>query len=153
MPRSAPIARPVRIVSAACAAPIDTPAASRAILVVEDEADVRNLVRRRLESLGHRVLVAKAADEALLLIEGPGAPNLLVTDVVLATGMNGIDLAKAARAIRPGLPVIFMSGYTAVPEAQRRIRETGAPLLPKPFSTLQLEQAVNAVCAANDGRA
>jgi CheY-like chemotaxis protein len=140
-------------IAAESAAPLDTPAASRTILVVEDETDVRNLVRRQLESLGHRVLVAKAADEALLLIEGPGAPNLLVTDVVLATGMNGIDLAKAARAIRPGLPVIFMSGYTAVPEAQQRIRETGAPLLPKPFSTLQLERAVNAVCAMSDGRA
>jgi PAS domain S-box-containing protein len=137
--------------AALSAAPVDTPAASRMILVVEDEADIRSLVRRQLESLGHRVLVAKAADEALRLIEGPGAPNLLVTDVVLATGMNGIDLANAARAIRPGLPVIFMSGYTAVPEAQQRIRETGAPLLPKPFSTLQLERAVNAVCAMGDG--
>jgi PAS domain S-box-containing protein len=146
-------AAPVDTPAALSAAPADTPAASRTILVVEDEADVRSLVRRQLESLGHRVLVAKAADEALRLIEGPGAPNLLVTDVVLATGMNGIDLANAARALRPGLPVIFMSGYTAVPEAQRRIRETGAPLLPKPFSTLQLEQAVNAVCAMSGGRA
>ncbi len=135
------------------AAPVDAPAASRTILVVEDETDVRNLVRRQLESLGHRVLVAKAADEALRLIEAAGAPNLLLTDVVLATGMNGIELANTARAIRPGLPVIFMSGYTAVPEAQRRIRETGAPLLPKPFSTRQLEQAVNAVCGVGDGRA
>jgi CheY-like chemotaxis protein len=73
--------------------------------------------------------------------------------VVLATGMNGIDLADTARAIRPALPVIFMSGYTAVPEAQRRIRATGAPLLSKPFTTPQLEQAVNAVCAVSDGRA
>jgi DNA-binding NtrC family response regulator len=65
--------------------------------------------------------------------------------------MNGIELANAARALRPGLPVIFMSGYTAVPEAQRRIRETGAPLLPKPFSTLQLDRAVNAVCSVSNG--
>jgi PAS domain S-box-containing protein len=137
---------------AVSSAPLDAPAGSRTILVVEDEADVRNLVRRQLESLGHHVLVAKAANEALLLIEGPGAPDLLVTDVVLATGMNGIDLAAAARARRPGLPVIFMSGYTAVPEAQQRIRETGAPLLHKPFTTPQLEHAVNAVCAVSDGR-
>jgi CheY-like chemotaxis protein len=138
--------------AALSAHPLDPPAASRTILVVEDEADVRHLVRRQLESLGHRVLVARAASEALLLIEGPGAPDLLVTDVVLATGMNGIELANAAHAMRPGLPVIFMSGYTAVPEAQQRIRETGAPLLAKPFTTPQLEHAVNAVCAASDGR-
>jgi DNA-binding NtrC family response regulator len=73
---------------------------------------------------------------------------VLLTDVVLKTGMNGIDLAEAAREARPGLPVIFMSGYTAVAEAQQRIRDTGAPMLSKPFTTLQLERTVNAVCAS-----
>jgi len=90
----------------------------------------------------------KDPHEALLLLEGPAAPDVLVTDVILATGMNGIDLANAARVQRPGLPVIFMSGYTAASEAQQRVRETGAPLLSKPFTTPQLESAVNAVCAA-----
>jgi CheY-like chemotaxis protein len=118
----------------------------RTILVVEDEADVRAIVRRQLESLGHRVLVAEAATEALLLLQGPGAPDVLLTDVVLKTGINGIDLAQAAREARPGLPLIFMSGYTTVPEAQQRIRDTGAPLLSKPFTTPQLERAVNTVC-------
>jgi PAS domain S-box-containing protein len=129
-------------------APVTPSAAPRTILVVEDEPDVRAIVRRQLESLGHRVLVAEAATEALLLIQGPGAPDALLTDVVLKTGMNGIDLALAARELRPGLPLIFMSGYTTVPEAQQRIRETGAPLLSKPFTTPQLERAVNAVCAS-----
>jgi PAS domain S-box-containing protein len=128
-------------------APISLPAVSRTVLVVEDETEVRNIVRRQLQSLGHRVLVAEADTEALLLLQGPGAPDLLLTDVLLATGMNGIELANAARAARPGLPVIFMSGYTAVPDAMQRIRETGAPLLSKPFTTPQLERAVNAVCA------
>jgi CheY-like chemotaxis protein len=130
------------------AAPVTPAAAPRTILVVEDEAAVRSVVRRQLESLGHRVLVAEAATEALLLIQGPGAPDVLLTDVVLKTGINGIDLAEAAREARPGLPVIFMSGYTAVAEAQQRIRDTGAPLLSKPFTTPQLERAVNAVCAS-----
>jgi CheY-like chemotaxis protein len=125
--------------------PSTVPAVSRTVLLVEDETDVRNIVRRQLESLGHKVLVAEADTEALLLIQGPGAPDLLLTDVVLATGMNGIDLADAARKLRPGLPVIFMSGYTAVPDALQRIRETGSPLLSKPFTTPQLERAVNAV--------
>ena len=133
--------------TAASAAPVTQAAVPRTILVVEDEADVRAIVRRQVESLGHRVLVAEAATEALLLIQGPGAPDLLLTDVVLKTGINGIDLAQAARESRPGLPVIFMSGYTAVPEAQQRIRDTGAPLLSKPFTTPQLERAINAVCA------
>jgi CheY-like chemotaxis protein len=129
-------------------APVETPAVPRMILVVEDEADVRKIIRRQLESLGHRVLAAEAATEALLLLSSAGAPDLLLTDMVLASGMNGIELAAAAQAARPGLPVIFMSGYTAAPEAQQRIRDTGAPLLSKPFTTRQLERAVNAVCAA-----
>jgi len=131
---------------------VPAPAVARTILVVEDEADVRHIVRRQLESLGRRVLVAEAATEALLLIQGPGAPDLLVADVVLASGMNGIDLALAARELRPGLPVVFMSGYTAVPEAQQRIRETGATLLTKPFTTPQLERAVNAAGAHGEAR-
>jgi PAS domain S-box-containing protein len=129
------------------AASMETPTAARTVLIVEDEIDVRDIVRRQLERLGHRVLVAEGATEALLLIQGPGAPDLLLTDVVLPRGMDGIDLVKEARNIRPGLPVIFMSGYTAVAEAQQRIRETGAPLLSKPFTTPQLERAMNAVCA------
>jgi PAS domain S-box-containing protein len=134
--------------TAADAVPVTLSAVPRTILVVEDEPDVRAIVRRQLESLGHRVLVAEAATEALLLLQGPGAPDVLLTDVVLKTGVNGIDLAQAARAARPGLPLIFMSGYTTVPEAQQRIRDTGAPLLSKPFTTPQLERAVNVVCAS-----
>ena len=134
--------------SAANVVPITPSLEPRTILVVEDEADVRTVVKRQLESLGHRVLVAEAATEALLLIQGPGAPDILLTDVVLKSGMNGIDLAQAAREVRPGLPVIFMSGYTAVPEAQERIHATGAPFLSKPFTTPQLERALIAACAS-----
>jgi len=112
------------------------------ILVVEDEGDVRTVVRRQLESMGHKVLVAEGPTEALLLVQGPGAPDVLLTDVVLGSGMNGIDLAAQARASRPSLAVIFMSGYTAIAEAQQRIRDTGAPLLSKPFTTPQLERVL-----------
>jgi two-component SAPR family response regulator len=71
--------------------------------------------------------------------------DVLLTDVVLGSGMNGIDLADAARVFRPGLPIIFMSGFNAVPEAQKRINDSGAPLLPKPATLSQLERALNAV--------
>jgi DNA-binding NtrC family response regulator len=74
---------------------------------------------------------------------------VLLTDVVLGSGKNGIDLADTARASRPGLPVIFMSGFTAVPEAQTRIHESGAPLLAKPATLSQLERALNAVMPGN----
>src|SRR5580765_2807816 len=126
-------------------ATVRTAEVPRTILVVEDESEVRTVVRRQLESMGHRVLVAEGPTEALLLIQGPGAPDILLTDVVLGSGMNGIDLAEAARRARPKLAVIFMSGYTAVAEAQQRIRETGAPLLSKPFTSPQLERVLGAV--------
>ena len=124
---------------------------ARRILLVEDEAAVRTTVRRQLETLGHTVQVAATAAEALPILQGAGAPDVLLTDVVLGTGMNGIDLADATRGLYPDLPVIFMSGFTAVPEAQQRIRETGAPLLSKPSTISQLERALNDVLDAAEG--
>ena len=73
---------------------------------------------------------------------------LFRSDVVLGKGLDGIELAIAARRARPDLPVVFMSGYTAVTDSQKRIRDTGAPLLSKPFTTEQLERAINAVVPA-----
>jgi len=125
--------------------PITPPLGSRTILVVEDEPAVRTTVRRQLETLGHKVLLASAADAALQIVQGPEPPDVLLTDVVLGAGMNGIDLADAARMSRPGLPVILMSGFTAVPEAQARIRALGVPLLSKPSTLSQLERALHTV--------
>ena len=115
------------------------------VLVVEDEAPVRSTIRRQLEMLGHTVLAADTAAAAIALLKSETAPNVMITDVVLGEGINGIDLADAARVFRPGLPIIFISGFTAVPEAQKRIRDSGAPLLSKPSTLSQLERAINAV--------
>src|SRR5213075_2691013 len=101
-------------------APVSLPGVARTILLVEDQPEVRNIVRRQLESLGHRVLVAEAATEALLLVKA-GNPDVLLTDVMLVTGMNGVDLAETATSLAPGLAVIFMSGFTASPDTQERI--------------------------------
>jgi CheY-like chemotaxis protein len=123
-------------------------AVARKILVVEDEPVVRNTLKRQLESLRHRVSVCESGEQAMQFVKQTTALDLLITDVVLGTGMNGLELAKAARAERPDLAVIFISGYTAVPEAQQRMRETGAPLLTKPSTIAQLEEAINAVCGS-----
>ena len=122
-------------------APAALPGVARTILLVEDETEVRNIVRRQLEALGHRVLVAEAATEALLLVKA-GKPDVLLTDVMLASGMNGVDLAEEATGLIPDLAVVFMSGFTAGPDTQERIRATGAPFLSKPFTTPQLERAI-----------
>jgi PAS domain S-box-containing protein len=130
---------------AAQSLPAASPIGSHTILVVEDEAAVRSTIRRQLETLGHKVLVADTAAAGLAILKGKVTPDVMLTDVVLGSGMNGIDLADAARAWKPGLPVIFISGFTAVPEAQRRIHDSGAPLLGKPATLSQLERALNAV--------
>ncbi len=128
---------------------VSPPVAAYTVLVVEDEAPVRSTVRRQLEALGHTVVLAETAAEALPILKAAAAPDVLLTDVVLGSGMNGIDLADAARVFKPGLPVIFMSGFTAVPEAQQRINDSGAPLLTKPSTLSQLERAMNTVMTGN----
>jgi PAS domain S-box-containing protein len=120
----------------------------RSILVVEDDVDVRQSVHRQIKGLGHLVLSAGTAAEAVALFDGAAPPGLLVTDVELAVGMSGIDLAMILRDARPDLPVVFMSGYTSGPQAQQRIRDFGAPFLAKPFTTLQLATALAEACAA-----
>jgi len=140
-----PLTKSKPVAANAPALPVNPTITSLTILVVEDEASVRSTVRRQLEMLGHRVLLADTAAVALPMLKGDDTPDVLLTDVVLGTGMNGIDLAEAARAFKPGMPVIFMSGFTAVPEAQKRIKESGAPLLTKPSTLSQLERALNAV--------
>ncbi len=126
-------------------APIETAPIGRAVLLVEDEPAVRNTVRRQLEYLGHRVVVAASAEEALEIVRGPEPIDVLLTDIVLGTGMNGVELADAAHELRATMPVIFMSGYTAGAALQQRIRETGAPFLSKPATIDQLQRAVAAV--------
>ena len=140
-----PLTRSEPTVAPAPALPITPPVVSRTILVVEDEAAVRATVRRQLETLGHKVMVAEAAEAALPILRGAEPLDVLLTDVVLGSGMNGIDLAEAARLSRPGLPVILMSGFT-VPEAQARIEALAAPLLAKPATLSQLERALRRVC-------
>ena len=119
------------------------------ILLVEDDDSVRSTLRRQLETLGHTVLVADAASVAIGVLKSDPVPDVMITDVVLGNGMNGIDLADAARVFRPGLPLIFVSGYTAVPEAHNRINSSGAPFLSKPLTLSQLERAINAVMRRN----
>jgi PAS domain S-box-containing protein len=140
-----PLTKNRPVAAAAPALGVNPPVISHTILVVEDEAAVRSTVRRQLETLGHKVLVAEDSAAALPILTSMDRPDVLLTDVVLGNGMNGIDLAEAARSLTPELPVIFMSGYTAVPEAQARIKESGAPLLTKPSTLSQLERAINAV--------
>jgi PAS domain S-box-containing protein len=147
-----PLTKSKPVEAKAPALPVNPPVIAYTVLVVEDEAAVRSTVRRQLETLGHKVLLADTAETAMPILKGSESPDVLLTDVVLGTGMNGIDLAEAARSIKPGIPVVFMSGFTAVPEAQQRISASGAPLLTKPSTLAQLERALTAVMSGSPRR-
>jgi PAS domain S-box-containing protein len=81
------------------------------VLVVEDEADVREIAVAFLRSLGYKVVAAPDAATAMTTLAQHSDIDLLFSDVVLGTGMSGVELAHAARRERPGLPVLLTSGY------------------------------------------
>jgi len=107
------------------------PAALR-ILVVEDNADARDMLCELLGVLGHAVRGAASAEEALA-IAGQDGFDVLLTDIGLP-GMSGVDLARQLKRGQPGLDIVFSSGYGAVDDI-----DFHAHVLPKPYSLAQLE--------------
>ena len=117
--------------------------ATETILLVEDEVLLANMAREVLEDCGFRILQATSGEEALELAEAyKGQINLLLTDVVLRTGMDGTFLAEQLRASRPELKIIYMSGYSEVMASFGGKHESGAVLLEKPFTTTTLRAKV-----------
>jgi CheY-like chemotaxis protein len=104
-----------------------------AVLVVEDEAAVRLLVVEVLNDLGYRVLEAKDGQGALAIIDSEARIDLLVTDVGLPV-MNGRQLAEFARARRPGLKVLFMTGYAEQAAIRSKFVGEGMDMIAKPFA-------------------
>ncbi|HWO12899.1 MAG TPA: response regulator, partial [Polyangiaceae bacterium] len=106
---------------------------SETVLVVDDQADIRRVVRDILQRAGYRVLEAANGAEAASLSEGhSGRIDLLVTDVVMP-GMNGPEVAAVLRASRPELAVLYVSGYTEHPVVARWRSEGSVSFLQKPI--------------------
>jgi CheY-like chemotaxis protein len=104
------------------------------VLVVEDQDQVRNLVCHHLRDLGYTVLEAADGTTALRLASThSGVLHLLVSDVVLE-GMNGRELYDRLAKERPGIKVLFMSGYAKDILSRHGVFEGGAPLIQKPFT-------------------
>lgn len=115
------------------------------VLVVEDEAQVLKLAKKILERNGYTVLAADNAEEALRVAgEYEGEIHLLLSDVVMP-GMNGKELDREVKRIRPGIKTLFMSGYTANVIAQRGLADKGVGLLQKPFSVDDLTGKIREV--------
>jgi CheY-like chemotaxis protein len=114
----------------------------RTILVVEDEPSLRKLTRKTLSDSGHKVFEAGDAFEALELSRKTEAGiDLLLTDVIMP-GMSGKKLADVLLAERPGIGVLYMSGYTDGEIATHGILEEGTAILRKPFTRDELMRRV-----------
>jgi two-component system, cell cycle sensor histidine kinase and response regulator CckA len=116
------------------------------ILVVDDEPEVLSLVSDLLLPIGYMVLSKGDPHEALRLARSSADPiHLLLTDVVMPL-MNGGELAKQVRAIRPDIKVLFMSAYSTEYVEDYGVRlGPGEPFLVKPFSMAELRRKVRAV--------
>ena len=115
------------------------------VLLVEDQEDVRNYAVEVLTSRGFRVVPASSAAEAVAISERePGRIHLLMTDVVMPR-MSGPDLALALSQARPGISVLFMSGYTEDAAALQGALVAGAEFIAKPFSPEELTAKVMAL--------
>ncbi|MBC8238857.1 MAG: response regulator [Alphaproteobacteria bacterium] len=113
-----------------------------AVLVIEDDAEVRELTVAMLEAMDYRVTAAADAAAARKVIEGGAAFDLLLSDVVLPGGTSGPDFARELCRGEPGLKVIFMSGYPDDAAIGGGLLDPGSVLLNKPFYLRQLATAM-----------
>jgi signal transduction histidine kinase len=112
------------------------------VLVIDDDPDVRQFLCASLDGLGYQVVEAADGAAGLILLDAR-RPDLLVVDFAMP-GMNGAEVATAARARRPDLPIIVASGYADTEALDAAIVGPAARMLHKPFSLAELAQAVEA---------
>jgi PAS domain S-box-containing protein len=115
------------------------------VLVVEDDPSVRQFLMKALTEFGYAAIAAADGLEALRFAQGFRNPiHLLITDVVMPN-MNGPQLASELSILRPSTKVLYISGHTGADAVHRRMEESGAPLLPKPFGREDLSAAIRAL--------
>jgi two-component system cell cycle sensor histidine kinase/response regulator CckA len=127
------------------------PCGTETILLVEDEPHVRLIARSILLHAGYRVLEASGGVEALQIGERHAdAIDLLLTDVVMPQ-VNARELARRIRSLRPGIKVLFMSGYTASVIESERTLDADAAFIEKPFTPSTLTVKVRQVLDTGGG--
>ncbi len=124
--------------------PVDLPTGSETVLVAEDNPALREVIRARLSERGYTVLLAADGEEAVALVrERAGAVDLLLTDVIMPR-LGGAELARQLAELRPGLRVIFMSGYTDGALLNLGELADNVVLLEKPFTGESLARTIRA---------
>ena len=121
------------------------------ILLVEDEASVRDLTAKVLEEWGYRVLVAEDGQQGLEVLKARDDLNLLLTDVVMPGGIDGFELADQSRLLRPELPVMLVSGHPLDTRVSGEQEQWLQVLLQKPYRSHELARFVARVLEAGVG--
>jgi DNA-binding response OmpR family regulator len=115
------------------------------ILIVEDDKDLRNYLAGILRNLNYRVITTPNAQGALTTLLQEHEPvNLLLTDIVMP-GINGRELGRRAQAMRPGLPVLYVTGYSRNAIVHQGRLDEGVELLQKPVGQAQLAARIRAL--------
>lgn len=118
------------------------------VLVVDDEPTVRMLVREVLEDLGYAALTAADGEAGMMVLRSAVRIDLLITDIGLPGGMNGKQVAEAARVARPGLKVLFITGYAEKAVLGDSPLDEGMQVLAKPFAMETLARRISDLIAA-----
>jgi signal transduction histidine kinase len=118
------------------------------ILIVEDDALVREYVVTQISRLGYATLAASNAAEALAIVNGSERIDLLFTDVIIPGGMNGRQVAIEAVRLRPGLKILYTSGYTENAIVHHGRLDAGVLLLAKPYLSSDLARMIRTALAS-----
>jgi CheY-like chemotaxis protein len=122
--------------------PQEAPRSTKTILLVEDNLEVRKLMREILDGLGYFVLEAGHAGEAILAAENHAEPiDLMVSDIVMP-GLGGLELAKRLAPTQPGMRVLYVSGYADQDTAALVLGDATVAYLAKPFGPAELARKV-----------
>jgi hypothetical protein len=122
------------------------------VLVVDDEPDLLELALAYLAEMGITGCEAKDGDSALEIIAKRGEIDLMVTDIVMPGGINGVELAHRARALRPNLKIVYSSGFPAEALAEKSMPLVDGPLLRKPYQRAEFAAIIQSVMEAVAGK-
>lgn len=120
------------------------------VLLVDDDPLVRSHIEIQLESLGHGVLAAENADEALERFSSESGIDLVISDVRMPGSLDGFELASALRQMRADLPLLLISGNTGSVNGTDKAMESSAHFLAKPFGRRELSEKIQ-LCIEGGG--
>ena len=127
-------------------APLPEEAENRGnVLVVEDDPDVLEIAIEAMRGFGYRVHYARDAHSALTILDSEPNIDLLFTDVVMPHGINGVELARNARQLRPEMRVLLSSGYPRASLEDREGLRDNMAFIAKPYSLAVLDEKLRAL--------